>query len=331
MWSLLNPSERQSCLPHIIVFFHSVTNNGSERIHKTRSNANTMISVPIMAPKVWLITGCTSGFGAEIAKAALAHGDKVVATARDPSRLTDLASAGALTERIDVTESDEILKKTIDKIVGQTGTIDILVNNAGYILAGGVEECSRAEIEAQFNTNVFGQLNMIRAVLPVMRAQKSGVVANLGSIGGWHGTPAAGLYCASKACSTILAESLRQEVAHLGIRVTAIEPGYFRTNFLSGGHKVTAANVIEDLKPGTGATHAALEGYDHKQPGDPAKGAQVIVEALTGTGRCKGVELPPRLPIGADAYVVINQYMDGHRESMAQRKDLITSTNHDDS
>ena len=152
--------------------------------------------------QVWLITGCSSGFGQEIALAALAHGDTVVATARDPTKLAQLAERGAITEQLDVLDSDEKLSSRIDAIVKKTGGIDILVNNAGYILAGGVEECSRSEVEAQFSTNVFGQLNMIRAVLPVMRKKRSGVVANLGSIGGWAGSPAAGLYCATKACAT---------------------------------------------------------------------------------------------------------------------------------
>lgn len=277
-----------------------------------------------------MITGCTSGFGAEIAKAALARGDTVIATARDPSRLTELAKLGAITERIDVTDSDEVLKSTINELVSTTGTIDILVNNAGYVLYGGTEECSRDEVQAQFNANVFGQLNMIRAVLPVMRAKRSGVVANLGSIGGWHGSAAAGLYCATKACAAILAESLREEVAHLGIEVTVIEPGYFRTNLLAGGNKMSAKRTIEDIRPATDQMAKALEYYNGRQPGDPVKGAQVIVEALTQTGRCEGRKLPARLALGADAYEVINGYMDTQRTTMEDWKDLITSTNHDD-
>lgn len=279
--------------------------------------------------KVWLITGCSSGFGQEIALAALAHGDTVVATARDPAKLGQLAERGAMTEQLDVLDSDEKLGSRVEAIVKKTGGIDILVNNAGYILAGGVEECSRSEVEAQFNTNVFGQLNVIRAVLPVMRAKRSGVVANMGSIGGWHGTSAAGMYCATKACATILAEALREEVAHLNIKVTSIEPGYFRTNFLSPGHKTSAAKRIPDLANGVDGTYAGLEAYDHNQPGDPQKGAQLIVEALTNTGRCEGRELPARLSLGSDAYKTVSAHIDQYRANLEGWKDLSTTTDCD--
>ncbi|CAP61358.1 uncharacterized protein PODANS_4_20 [Podospora anserina S mat+] len=283
-----------------------------------------------VARKVWLITGTSSGLGQAIARAALAKGDTVVATARDPRKISDLASAGAITERLDVTASDESLSETVNLIVSKTGGIDILVNNAGYILAGGVEEVSRDEVQAEFNTNVFGQLNVLRAVLPVMRKQKSGVVANLGSIGGWRGTPAAGLYCASKACAAIISESLRAEVAPLGIQVTVIEPGYFRTNFLAPGHKVWAKNKIEDIAPVVGATNDAFEAYDRKQPGDPEKAAQLIVEALTGTGRAQGRPLPARFSVGSDAYQIVSGILDSQKKELEEWKDLSTTTDHID-
>ncbi|KAI1372048.1 serine 3-dehydrogenase [Hypoxylon crocopeplum] len=283
------------------------------------------------AKKVWLITGCSSGLGHEIATAALERGDIVVATARDPAKLGDLAGKGAITERLDVTASDASLAATVSSIAAKAGgRIDILVNNAGYILAGAVEECSRDEVRAIFETNVFGQLNMLRAVLPVMRKQRSGVVANLGSIGGWHGSPAAGLYCATKACATVLAESLRSEAAHLGIQVTAVEPGYTRTNFLAPGHKTRAEKVIEDLREGVDPTLDALGAYSYKQPGDPAKAAKLIVEALTGSGRCAGRELPDRLLVGKDAYEIVGGYMEAHQQSMKLWEDLATATNCDD-
>jgi NADP-dependent 3-hydroxy acid dehydrogenase YdfG len=279
--------------------------------------------------KVWLITGCSSGFGHEIAVAALNRGDTVVATARDPSKLSGLSSDRALIYQLDVTWPDNKLQQTVETILAKTGKIDILVNNAGYILAGGVEECSREEVEAEFQTNVFGQLNVIRAVLPSMRAARSGVVANLGSIGGWRGTPAAGIYCATKACASIIAESLREEVKHLGIKVTSIEPGYFRTGFLNAGHKTLAKRKIKDVEEGVSGTHEALEAYDNQQPGDPKKGAQLIVEALTGTGRCKRKELPPRLAIGTDAYSFIGGCLGDHRNNLEEWRELSTTTDCD--
>ncbi|ROT35237.1 3-oxoacyl-reductase [Sodiomyces alkalinus F11] len=289
-----------------------------------------MGSVSAAGQKVWLITGCSSGFGQEIALAALARGDVVVATARNPSKLADLAAKGAITEQLDVTDSDENLAHIVARILQRTERIDILVNNAGYILAGGVEECGRDEVQSVFSTNVFGQLNVIRAVLPVLRKQRSGVVANLGSIGGWYGSAAAGLYCATKACASMLSESLRAEVAHLGIQVTCIEPGYFRTNFLDQGHKVHAANTIEELSDGVNPTLGAFQAVNHNQPGDPAKGAKLIVEALTGTGRVEGRELPPRFVLGNDAYRIVKGHIENNTKHLEAWKDLTTTTDHDD-
>ena len=280
--------------------------------------------------KVWLITGCSSGLGQEIALAALEQGDIVVATARNPDVLSDLASKGAIIERLDVTASDASLADTVQRVLSKTGgRIDVLVNNAGYVLSGGIEECSRDEVYAQFDANVFGQLNMIRAVLPVMRRQRDGVVANLGSIAGWNGSAGAGLYCATKACAAMVTEALRDEVAHLGIRVTCIEPGYFRTNLL-GGRRLRAQNVIEDLKAGVDPTLTSLDGYNLKQPGDPKKGAKLIVNALTGRGSCQGLELPARLMIGRDAYKIVLGALDKTREHFEAWRSLATSTDCDD-
>ncbi|KAJ3497715.1 hypothetical protein NLG97_g1688 [Lecanicillium saksenae] len=281
--------------------------------------------------KVWVITGCSSGFGRHIALAALARGDTVVATARDPAKLADLGAKGAILQHLDVTDGDDNLAAVVESILGKTGgRIDILVNAAGYILTGAVEECNREEVQATFGTNVFGQLNVARAILPVMRQQKSGIVANFGSIGGWYGTAGAGLYCATKACVAMLSEAMRLEVAHLGIKVTCIEPGYFRTNFLAPGHRIRAMQVIGELEAGTGRTMNALDAYDRKQPGDPAKGAALIVEVLTDSGRAKGRALPARLSVGRDAYAIVTGKMDSNRTQLELWKDLTTLTDCED-
>ncbi|KAL8915289.1 MAG: hypothetical protein Q9172_006907 [Xanthocarpia lactea] len=264
-----------------------------------------------------------------IATAALAYGERVVATARDPAKLNDLQSRGATTVALDVLADDEELKETVANIVNKAGHIDVLVNNAGYILTGAVEECSRQEVTQQFETNVFGQLNVTRAVLPYMRARRSGVIANLGSIGGWVGSPAAGLYCATKAAVAVFTESLRKEVAELGIEVTVIEPGYFRTNFLSPGHRSRAANTISDYEPVLNGPMGALSAKDRKQPGDPVKGAKIIVEALTKSGRCQGRRLPPRLALGNDAVKYIAAVMDTNRKNLDEWKDLTSTTDCD--
>lgn len=191
---------------------------------------------------------------------------------------------------------------------------------------------SDEEVKAHFDINVFSQLRVLRAVLPSMRAQKSGVVANLGSIGGWSGAPAAGLYCASKAAIAIYTEALRGELAEFGIQTTCIEPGYFRTNFLvgDGGNKVRAEGHIEELESVTKRTGEALKEYNQRQPGDPVKGAQVIVGALTGTGRCQGRSLPPRLALGSDAVRAIGAALGRNREELDLWKDLVATTDCDD-
>ena len=163
-----------------------------------------------------------------------------------------------------------------------------------------------------------------------MRSRRSGVIANLGSIGSWLGTPAAGLYCASKAACSIFSESLRAEVADLGIQVTAIEPGYFRTNLLSGGNQIVAQKKIPDLEKATEGAKTALKAYDGKQPGDTKKGAKIIVEALTRTGRYKGRKLPPRLALGNDAVKYIGNVMDINKQYLDEWADLVQSTDHDD-
>lgn len=165
-----------------------------------------------------------------------------------------------------------------------------------------------------------------------MRAQGTGTVANLGSIAGWAGGPAAGLYCASKAAVAIYTEALREEVAPFGIEVTCIEPGYFRTNFLAGdgSHKVNARGRVAELDAVTQATRSGLAAYNQHQPGDPAKGAQLIVEALTQTGRCQGRSLPPRLALGRDAVQMIGATLDRNRETLESWKDLVSTTDCDD-
>lgn len=163
-----------------------------------------------------------------------------------------------------------------------------------------------------------------------MRSRRQGTIANLGSIGGWVGTPVAGLYCATKAALTVATESLRAEVAASGITVTAIEPGYFRTGFLNQGHQVVAKHRVEGLGDQVESVRGLLGSYGGKQPGDPKKGAKVVVEALTGTGRCVGRKVPARLALGQDAVGYIGGVMDANRKDLEEWKDVVASTNHDD-
>ncbi|CAM6089589.1 unnamed protein product [Calypogeia fissa] len=279
--------------------------------------------------KVWLITGCSSGFGNELSKAALRRGDKVIATARNAAKLESLKAAGASTLTLDITAGDEKVQKVIDEAVKTFGRIDILVNNAAYGLLGAVEECSDEEVKAQFETNFFSQLTVIRAVLPHMRAQKSGVIANFGALAGWHGVVAAGIYSATKFALVGITESLRQENAHLGIECTIIEPGYFRTNFASGS-LVIAEKVIDDLRPVMDPIRAMIVAIDQNQAGDPAKGAQLVVEVLTKSGRGEGKPLPLRLPLGRDAVGICRGVLEQQTKSLNEWAELVSTTDHDD-
>lgn len=276
----------------------------------------------------WFITGCSSGFGLEIAKAAIAEGDKVAATSRDATKLGELKKLGALVLSLDITASTKEINKVVNKAVDTFGSIDILINNAGYVLEGAVEEVSDEEAKAQFEVNVFAQMAVSRAVLPHMRAQKSGVIGNMGSGLGWKGSIGCGWYSATKFAMAGLSESLRDEVAHLGIQVVLIEPGHFRTDFLSAGHRVKAKIVIDDLKPALDPLRGIFNAYDHHQPGDPVKGAKLIVDALTGRGQCKGKVLPLRLAIGTDSVAIVQGVLDQSKKSLDEWSELSVTTDY---
>lgn len=176
-----------------------------------------------------------------------------------------------------------------------------------------------------FNTNVFGMLRMLRAVLPHMRARREGVVANVGSAGGWKGIPVIGMYGATKFAIAGLTLALREEVAPLGIDVTVVEPGAFRTSILGKGF-VPAATPIDDFNNITEPIKAHVVNYSGKQPGDPARGAQLVVEALTKSGRCEGKALPSRLLLGSDAIKLVDGVLTKHRDEIDSWSELSAST-----
>ncbi|KAK0107888.1 hypothetical protein ONS96_003675 [Cadophora gregata f. sp. sojae] len=283
---------------------------------------------PNPSPKVWFITGCSSGFGSTIATLALARGDTVIATARNPSKLTHLSTLGATTLALDVTSPEPVITSIISTAIAKHHRIDILVNNAGAVLEGAIEETSDAEAKANFAVNVFGTLAVTRAVLPYMREARSGVIAGLGSVGGWHGSVGCGVYCSTKWALAGIFDALKREVEHLGIEVTLIEPGYFRTDLLAAGNKVVAARVIDDLKPVMEPLRRAFEDYNHNhhQPGDPVKGSQLIVEALTHSGRCEGKTLPWRLGMGSDYVATVEGILEAEKKGLEEWKELSLST-----
>ncbi|KAK1929720.1 putative oxidoreductase YusZ [Phytophthora citrophthora] len=288
----------------------------------------------VESSKVWLVTACSSGFGKEIVLAALARGDRVIATARDASKLQDLVDQGARALALDVTASDAELNKVITKALSFYGSIDILVNNAAFLLGGAIEECSDDEAFQQFNTNVFGTLRMLRAVLPHMRAKRSGVVANIGSASGWFGIKTMGVYGSTKFALAGLTLALRAELEAFGIDVTIIEPGSFRTSILGKGFSAMKSS-IPDYLPITEPLHNRINNVqsdvpEAKQPGDPAKGAQVIVEVLTKSGRCAGKTIPSRMLLGKDAIQIGDGVLKENRREFDDWAAIASSTDHDD-
>ena len=274
--------------------------------------------------KTWMITGAGRGIGAEIARAALANGDRVVAAARKLGQLQD-AFAGADPERIALVELDVAdeaqAAPAIAQAVERFGRIDVLVNNAAYGLLGRLEEMSSADIARQFAVNVHGVLHMLRAVLPTMRRQRGGHIMNISSIAGITGFDGASVYCASKYAIEGLSASLALEVAPLGIKVTAVEPGFFRTEFLDPSSVRYGATAIDDYAA-LGSVEQAYGAYKGRQLGDPAKLAAAVVELA-------GMASPPRQFLaGSDALAMANTALDARRTEMAAFEALTVSTDH---
>jgi NAD(P)-dependent dehydrogenase (short-subunit alcohol dehydrogenase family) len=231
---------------------------------------------------VWLVTGCSTGFGREIVAAVLERGWRAVVTARDPASVADLAAGhgnDALVARLDVTRPDDIAA-VVDNALEAFGKIDFLVNNAGYGYLAAVEEGDDAEARAMFEVNFFGAVNMIKAVLPSMRARRSGHIVNITSVGGFVGNPSSGYYAATKFALEGLSESLARETAELGIKVTAVEPGPFRTDWAGRSLKQTD-KPIGDYASIAGKRRTQVVERSGRQPGSPARAAKAIIVAVT--------------------------------------------------
>ena len=245
---------------------------------------------------VWFITGCSTGFGRELAQSVLRRGWRAVVTARDAARVHDLSSGHehqALALSLDVTRNDQI-EAAVSQAEERFGAIDVLVNNAGYGYQSAIEEGTDAEIRDQFETNVFGLAAMIRAVLPGMRARRRGHIVNISSQAGFIGFEASGYYAATKHAVEGLSDSLSREVAPLGIRVTCVEPGPFRTDW-AGRSLKQSRPAITDYQKTVGVRLETTASYSGKQPGDPVRAAQAIITAVEA-------ENPPKhLVLGAVA------------------------------
>lgn len=282
-----------------------------------------------MAPrddaKVWFLTGASRGFGLEIARKILSQGDRVVATARRANQIHEQlpdAGNGLLAVDLDVTDGEQATK-AVQSAVEAFGRIDVLVNNAGRGLLGAVEESSDASARAVYEVNVFGTLTMQRAVLPVMRRQRSGHIINISSIGGLLGSPGWGVYCSTKFAMEGFSEALAKEVKPLGIWVTIIEPGYFRTDFLDASSLGTEETIIADYESTAGGVRARAAELNHEQPGDPVKAAAAIVDIAAAA------EPPVHLLLGSDCVAAVENKIQQLQAEIDAWRTVSLSTDHD--
>jgi len=276
--------------------------------------------------KVWFITGASRGFGFEIAKAVLADGDKVVATVRNkPEQLATALGNNPhlLLVLLDVTNEAQA-KQAAAGAFEKFGRIDVLVNNAGHGLLSAVEEASDNEVRANYESNVFGLLNVTRSILPYMRRQRSGHVINLSSVGGLKGYTGWGLYGSTKFAVEGITESMAIELAPLGIKATTVEPGFFRTDFLDSSSLTRTGNVIEDYDGTVGAMRRFATDANKKQPGDPKKLAQAFLKLAAA-------ENPPvHLLLGKDTLAAYREKQAVMAKEITEWEAVTTGTDHDD-
>ena len=275
--------------------------------------------------KVWFVTGAGRGMGVDIARAALAAGHAVVATGRDPQRVGSAVGAhdDLLTVALDITDPASA-QAAVDAAVERFGRIDVLVNNAGNFYAGFFEEITPADFRAQIETNLFGPLNVTRAVLPVMRAQRAGHVVTISSTAGLIGQEFCSAYAASKFALEGWMESLAPEVAPFGIGTTVVEPGFFRTDLLTAESTNYAEPSIDDYAERTRQTVTAWNGMNGRQGGDPAKLAAALVRLATQE------EPPLRWVAGADAVQGVEQKANDLLAQVAAHRELSSALAHDD-
>lgn len=275
------------------------------------------------ANKVWFVTGASKGLGLSLVHQLLAQGDFVAATSRSKSSLEKAIpqNGNFLPLEVNLTDEQDV-KRAIAQTIETFGQIDVVVNNAGYGLIGAVEELTDAEARQNFEVNVFGSLNVIRQSLPYLRKQNSGHIINISSIAGYTGDfPGFGIYCATKFAVVGFSEALAVETKPLGINVTAVMPGYFRTNFLNSDSLVTPKTEMAEYQSARDSQRLHQEQIRDNQPGDPEKGAAAIIKVAS-------VENPPvHLLLGSDAFEYAHNKADAMKAEFDTWKELSTSTN----
>ncbi len=280
-----------------------------------------------MAPGklVWFITGANSGLGLFLAQLAISHGHTVVATARStakfPQSLKDSPNADLI--EIEIAGPASAITEAVDGAVARHGRIDVLVNNAGYGHLGALEEVTEADARYQFDVNFFGLLNFTKAVIPHMRKQNSGTIVQVSSGIALWAALGAPIYAASKFAVEGLSESLANELKPFGIRVHLFEFGIFRTNFLGA---VAEGKQQRDKKDGYMDIAGLMAGMHGKQPGDPEKGVLRLYEIVTGTGMGEGLQDELRIPLGSDAYGMLQSKIGSYTTTAEKMKAIANST-----
>lgn len=272
----------------------------------------------------WVITGCSSGLGHALAEAVIGTGHNAVVTARNVTSVAELSDASperVLAVALDVTKPEQVAS-AVQQAQQRFGGVDVLVNNAGYGYRSAVEEGDDADIRTLFETHFFGTVAMIKAVLPGMRGRRSGAIVNISSIGAQLTPVGSGYYSAAKAAIEGLSGALRGELAPLGISVTVVEPGAFRTDF-AGRSLAQSATVIDDYAATAGQRRKEHDTMHGNQPGDPAKAGAAIMAAV------ESAEPPAFLLLGTDALALYRYVADGRAKEIANWERLTTSTDFD--
>jgi short-subunit dehydrogenase len=273
-----------------------------------------------MTQKIWFITGISSGLGKALAQSVIENGDFVIGTFRSQIQadaFNNLHKDEAFALTLDITKPNEI-DKAFKIITDRFGKVDVLVNNAGFGFAGAIEETSTAETREIFEANFFGSLQLTQTFLPLFRQQKSGHIIQISSHGGFKAFPGFGIYNASKFALEGFSEALAIEVAPLGIKLTIVEPGPFRTNFAGSSFK-QAKTIIDDYNSTAGAFRERMKQVDGKQEGDPIKAAQAIIDITK-------LDTPPlRLPLGKIAIISLNAKLDSVQKDINNFKEIAES------
>lgn len=272
--------------------------------------------------KVWFITGASKGFGLEFVRQLLAKGEKVAATSRNKKELEELVGSDDNFLPIQMQLTDEAdVRKGIEATIEKFGSLDVVINNAGYGLLGTIEELTDAETRQNFEVNVFGSLNVIRQAMPQMRKQQSGHIFNISSVGGYLGDfPGFGIYCATKFAVIGFTEALAKEAADFNIKVTAVLPGYFRTNFLNSDSLVIPSRQIDAYTSTRESQKFHQEQMNFNQNGDPVKGVKAIIDTVEAQNP------PVHLFLGSDAYQMAKDKAKSVMDELENWKDVTVST-----